>query len=374
MMALFAPRPSGQWLAAAVALGVAAVVFWWPRKAWAGAKLPTRVLAVAIVGGAALGTYSTPLGLLTVLFAPAAAFGAALLCPSGWPRLRALAGLLLAAVVVVVGTEFGGAAGLVVIVGVCVPSALSPRSGIKGRPTSHAFLIGSGVLLAVLLAWEGATEPAIRWFGAAATHGDRHGNQVALTFDDGPNDAFSPQIAAILESHGATGTFFMVGKAVDRSPATARLLLAHGHLLANHSYEHDGWRWLDPAYPELTRAEHAIKTATGVCPAFYRPPHGQRTPFVSRVVADHGMHTVLWDTSAGDWNATDPAAVVKVLLERVRPGSIIVLHDGLDGLAGKDRSVLVKALPGILDGLAAKGLHPVRLDTLLGLGGYRLDC
>ena len=86
------------------------------------------------------------------------------------------------------------------------------------------------------------------------------------------------------------------------------------------------------------------------------------------------MVMVGWDVSVGDWTTSDPALVARRVLDRVRPGSIIDLHDGLDGRVDADRTVLIAALPLILDGLAAKGLQPVRLDTLLGRAGYLSRC
>ena len=147
-----------------------------------------------------------------------------------------------------------------------------------------------------------------------------------------------------------------------------------GQLLANHSYHHDYWGWLNPSYPELDQTQDAFREDIGVCPAFFRPPHGQRTPFMLARVRDRGMHTVTWDVSARDWVETDGQAVAREILDNVRPGSIILLHDGLDGKVTADRSVLREALPLILDGLKAKGLNPVRLDELLGLPGYLEDC
>jgi peptidoglycan/xylan/chitin deacetylase (PgdA/CDA1 family) len=86
------------------------------------------------------------------------------------------------------------------------------------------------------------------------------------------------------------------------------------------------------------------------------------------------MHAVTWDVSARDWVETDGQVVAREILDNVRPGSVILLHDGLDGKVTADRSVLRVALPLILDGLKAKGLIPVRLDELLGLPGYLADC
>ena len=171
---------------------------------------------------------------------------------------------------------------------------------------------------------------------------------------------------AILDAYGVKGTFFEVGKAIDAEPQITRALYDDGQLLGNHSYHHDQWRWLDPRYPELQRTQDAFRRAIGTCPVLYRPPHGDRTPFLASVVRDHHMHMVLWSASAGDWATNDAQLVARRILAGARPGAILLLHDGLDGNPAADRQVLVRALPLILNGLRAKGLSAVRLDRLLG--------
>jgi peptidoglycan/xylan/chitin deacetylase (PgdA/CDA1 family) len=197
---------------------------------------------------------------------------------------------------------------------------------------------------------------------------------VALTFDDGPNVAFSLAVRDILDRYGVKATFFTVGRALDARPDISRALLDDGQLLGNHSYAHDYWRWLDPRYPELDRTQRAFARDLGVCPAFFRPPHGQHTPFMARAVARDHMAMVTWDVSAGDWSTQDGRLVAARVLARVRPGSIVLLHDSIDGHLTANRSVLLTALPLILDGLRARGLQPVRLDQLLGRAGYVSNC
>jgi peptidoglycan/xylan/chitin deacetylase (PgdA/CDA1 family) len=225
-----------------------------------------------------------------------------------------------------------------------------------------------------LLAWTGANDPQLSWFGPVVAHGPRDVGMVALTFDDGPNVPYSLRIAEVLESRGAQGTFFLVGKAIDEEPAAARELMDRGHLVGNHSYHHDYWRWLDPGYPELDRTQDAFERHLGVCPALYRPPHGQRTPFVSAQVASEGMRTITWDVSGLDWSLTDGDEVARRILARVQPGSIVLLHDGLDGVADADRQVVLDALPTILDGLEERGLRPVRVDELVDVPDYLPTC
>jgi peptidoglycan/xylan/chitin deacetylase (PgdA/CDA1 family) len=195
-----------------------------------------------------------------------------------------------------------------------------------------------------------------------------------LTFDDGPNATATLGVRDALDRAGVKGTFFTVGRALDARPDISRALLDDGQLLGNHSYHHDSWRWLDPRYPELARTQHAFARRLGVCPAFYRPPHGQHTPFMAFDLHRSGMTMVTWDVSAGDWATNDPSLIARRVLRKARPGSIILLHDGLDGHVGVDRSVLVRALPAIIDGLRRKGLQPVRLDVLLDRPGYLKRC
>jgi peptidoglycan/xylan/chitin deacetylase (PgdA/CDA1 family) len=222
--------------------------------------------------------------------------------------------------------------------------------------------------------WIGANSVRVGWFSPLTWHGSRSRPEVALTFDDGPSAVSTLAVRDILDRYGVKGTFFTVGKALDARPDISRALLDDGQLLGNHSYSHDYLRWLDPGYPELDRTQQAFARDLGVCPTFFRPPHGQRTPLMGRVVHRDRMAMVGWDVSAGDWATTDGALVARRVLAKVHPGSIILLHDGLDGNVSADRSVLLTALPQILDGLRARGLQPVRLDQLLGKPAYAGKC
>jgi peptidoglycan/xylan/chitin deacetylase (PgdA/CDA1 family) len=244
------------------------------------------------------------------------------------------------------------------------------RRGANPDPDARQRARVTGTVLLVAVVgfgfYVGAETPSSHWFGGGITHGSNDFRQVALTFDDGPNLTATLPIMRILDAAHLKGTFFEVGKAVDADPQITKTLYEHGQLLGNHSYHHDQWRWLDPLYPELERTQHAIQRATGACPAYYRPPHGDRTPFIARVVNDHHMRIVLWNDSSGDWSLSNPRTIARRIVRDAKPGSIIVLHDGLDGDPTVDREVLVRALPLILDGLKAKRLEVVGLDKLIG--------
>src|SRR5579862_3383972 len=247
---------------------------------------------------------------------------------------------------------------------VCAPLG---QSGEPYRPR-WLRLIGGVLVIAIIGVgcYIGAETPSVHWFGGGITHGPTNTHEVALTFDDGPNVTTTLKLMRILQAAHVTGTFFEVGKAIDKVPQITQALFEGGELLGNHSYHHDEWRWLDPRYPELARTQDAFRRAIGRCPAYYRPPHGDRTPLIAHVVNDHHMRMIMWNDSASDWDETDPRTIARRILDRVKPGSIIVLHDGLDGDVTTNRTVLVQALPMILSGLRAKHLTPVGLNQLIG--------
>lgn len=243
------------------------------------------------------------------------------------------------------------------------------------RPRVQRAILGVGVIVAVAMTlMVAATSPRVSWFGRTISHGSRAVPTVALTFDDGPNRTATLAVRDVLDQYGVKGTFFLVGSAVDAAPDIARALVDDGQLVGSHAYNHNSWDWLDPRYTELDRSLAAMRDQLGVCPAFLRPPHGYHTPFMTHHATTAGIRTVMWDTSAADWATDDADLVARRILQKVRPGSIILLHDGLDGDVTTDRTVVVRALPKILDGLAARGLRPVRLDELLGGSGYVTPC
>jgi peptidoglycan-N-acetylglucosamine deacetylase len=369
-------------LLTAVAVGVGAGAAWWTSRRLGRPRSLLAVLGGLLVVVAGWLLPQADVAFTTVLLGLGVGVGVGL-AGGAFGALRSLegaigaaAGIVALAVLVAVdgvhGTVWAGLLDGVAIALVGVVTRARPPTHTPGAVRAAA--IAAAVLTAGAVFWVGANSHTASWFGSQVAHGPRDEREVSITFDDGPDDPYTLEIARILDARGAKGTFFMVGKALDRRPDIARELREQGHLLGNHSYHHDSWRWLDPRYPELERTQRAFRRNLGVCPTFYRAPHGQHTPFLARVVGDHGMTMVGWDVSAGDWKTDDARLVARRVLDDVEPGSIIVLHDGLDGSVTADRSVLVRAMPLILDGLERRGLKPVRLDALLGERGYGDRC
>lgn len=287
----------------------------------------------------------------------------------------ALAATCITAVRLAEGRDAAMAGGAAIVTASALVSAQADRRGVAPKSRDSLLLvIGAPFVVLVTAAYVGATTPSVTWFGSLIHHGPRGGDEVAITFDDGPNPPYTLQISGILDRYGVKATFFTVGKALEARPDISKALLDDGQLLGNHSYSHDAFRWLDPRYPELEQTQAAFKRTLKVCPALYRPPHGSHTPFMARQVSDEGMKMVTWDVSAADWATSDGSLVARRVLDKVKPGSIILLHDGIDGKIGADRSVILTALPLILDGLRERGLKPVTLDRLLDVPGYVDSC
>ena len=243
-----------------------------------------------------------------------------------------------------------------------------------GRVVALVLLLGCTTLGGGLWSglWDGTAH--LSWRDHGIARGARDRPMVALTFDDGLNGDTTLAIATILEQRNARGTFFVVGQTLAEQAPVARQLIERGHLLGNHSYTHPRPSRLDIRYADLARTQAAFDQTLGRCPRYFRPPYGLHTPWLAAAAQRAGMRLAGWDVTGWDWAETDADQLATRVLGEVQPGSIVLLHDGIDGRPGADRAVLLRALPMILDGLAAKGIAPVTLDTLLGESGYLDRC
>ncbi|MFE2722228.1 polysaccharide deacetylase family protein [Kitasatospora sp. NPDC059327] len=188
---------------------------------------------------------------------------------------------------------------------------------------------------------------------------------VALTFDDGPHPRYTPQVLDVLARYAAPATFFCIGLHALAHPAVVRRISAEGHALGNHSWSHAYLPDLGPAglADQLGFTADALTHAAGGGPRpprWLRPPYGGRSPELLHTVAGLGLTTVLWDVDARDWSRPGPEAITERVLSQVRPGSVVLMHDG-----GGDRSQTVAALPAVITGLRDRGYRVVGLEELL---------
>ncbi|MFE9693042.1 polysaccharide deacetylase family protein [Micromonospora sp. NPDC005806] len=175
-------------------------------------------------------------------------------------------------------------------------------------------------------------------------------SRVALTFDDGPDPQYTPQVLALLKEYGVKATFCVVGQNAQEHPDLIEAIVADGHTLCNHSWNHDialGKRSPDAIRADLLRTSDAIRAAVPDAPiAYFRQPGGAWTPPVVSACEELGMTPLHWAVDPSDWQAPGAAKITTTVMSQTRPGSIVLMHD-----AGGDRSGTVEALQRLLPAL-----------------------
>jgi peptidoglycan/xylan/chitin deacetylase (PgdA/CDA1 family) len=183
---------------------------------------------------------------------------------------------------------------------------------------------------------------------------------VALTFDDGPTP-FTDRLLGILTANKAKATFFEIGNKVAANPAGAKRVADAGMEIGNHTWEHPNMTTLPPSDvpDQLSRANDAIATATGVTPKLWRPPGGLTDAAVNQQAAKFGLAGILWDVIPYDWiNDSNTAASRYLLMTQIKPGSVVLLHDTY--------SSTVDLVDQFIPVLKANNYHLVTVSQLLG--------
>lgn len=192
------------------------------------------------------------------------------------------------------------------------------------------------------------------------THGPRNRRVVALTFDDGPAPLTGP-ILDVLRRERVPATFFLIGQQVASGAGLVKRMLAEGHMVATHSWNHanlSGGGGL--AAGQLSSTSAAIVRATGFRPCLFRAPYGAVSPSLIALARGQGETIVQWDVDTNDWQLPGAGTIASRALA-ARSGSIVLMHDG-----GGPRSQTLAALPSIIRGLRARGYRFVTVTELLG--------
>jgi peptidoglycan/xylan/chitin deacetylase (PgdA/CDA1 family) len=221
-------------------------------------------------------------------------------------------------------------------------------------PLATGIYGGLGVAGALGLAAGGcayaALWPGSRIFGEALT-APRQPGELALTFDDGPNTAWTPKLLDVLAEHGVKATFFMLGSRAEGAPELVRRVAAEGHLIANHSWSHPNLALTvaGKVRDELVRTSAVLEEITGERVRYFRPPFGARRPVVFRIARELELTPVLWNAMTSDWSEPSGDKIAVALMARVdglhKSGwaANVVLHDGGHLMQGADRGPSVKA-------------------------------
>ena len=231
--------------------------------------------------------------------------------------------------------------------------------------------VGTAGMMAATWA-HAALRPQSQLFGRTIVAGDNP-REIALTYDDGPNDACTEALLELFDEYAVKATFFMVGRFVKQRPDLARKVHEAGHVVANHTMSHPwlAWQSARRVREELKGCQDALQDALGGQVQFFRPPHGARRPVVLRAARELGLTTVQWNAMGSDWEQISARSIVENVERDLRyahergVGGNILLHDGSDLHMGADRRATLEATRMLLERLGSQGRRFVTVDRWL---------
>ncbi|WP_257458815.1 polysaccharide deacetylase family protein [Archangium lipolyticum] len=223
------------------------------------------------------------------------------------------------------------------------------------------------VVLGLLVGlWQLSRSWTFQLFGELHARVETSEKVVALTFDDGPRPGQTEAILDILKRHGVRASFFMVGRNIERHRELAARVLAEGHQLGNHSYSHRRLIFKSPSYvrEELDRTDALLRGLGVEGELLFRAPNGKKLVVLPWLLSRSGRKHITFDVVPRDDAEQDVELLTSRVMEAVRPGSIILFHDG-----GQEKPGTVKAVDIVLGRLRAQGYRFVTVSELLALGG-----
>ena len=215
--------------------------------------------------------------------------------------------------------------------------------------------------------------PTGQWYGQTFASGIRGSKQIALTYDDGPNDPHTLKLLDVLAKHSVQATFFMIGRYVQQRPDIARAVAQAGHVIGNHTFTHPLLIFKSGAQTrtELVDCRQALEDAIGKHSNLFRPPFGGRRPATIRIARELGLQTVMWNVTGYDWNAPPAAVIEKKVARQMRGGDVILLHDGGHRALGADRAQTVIATDNLIQRYKDEGYEFVTVEEMLAVSRQR---
>jgi peptidoglycan/xylan/chitin deacetylase (PgdA/CDA1 family) len=201
-------------------------------------------------------------------------------------------------------------------------------------------------------------------FGPSVERGPKS-QRIYLTFDDGPNERATPAILETLARERVPAAFFMVGDHVRRFPSVARQV--KGHLIGNHTYTHKKLLFAGPQRirDQIEKTHAVIKSTLGSAPRAFRAPHGYRSPFLISIIVEMSYTVFGWTFGVFDTARPGAEQIRRRVRRRLRPGAIVLLHDGDGYDPNGDRMQTADALPGIIADARNAGYEFGDLSELL---------
>lgn len=228
-------------------------------------------------------------------------------------------------------------------------------------------LAGTAVAAAAGAAGYQSMAPTGQWYGRTFTGVPAATKQIALTYDDGPNDPHTLRLLEVLAKHDVRATFFLIGRYVQQRPDIAREVIRAGHIVGNHTFTHPLLIFKSDAEAreELKQCQQALADTIGEHSNLFRPPFGGRRPGTLRVARDLGLEPIMWNVTGYDWNAPPAAVIERKIANRMRGGDVILLHDGGHKQMGADRSQTVLATDHLISRYKGEGYEFVTIPKMM---------
>jgi peptidoglycan/xylan/chitin deacetylase (PgdA/CDA1 family) len=208
--------------------------------------------------------------------------------------------------------------------------------------------------------------PTGQWYGRTLARLPGGGKQIALTYDDGPNDPHTLRLLEVLARHGVRATFFMVGRFVRQRPDIARAVAQAGHVIGNHTITHPLLIFESASQTriQLLECRAALTDAVGEHSNLFRPPFGGRRPATLRIARELGLQTIMWNVTGYDWTAPPASEIEKRVVRQMRGGDVVLLHDGGYRAMGADRSQTVIATDNLIRKYREQGYEFVMVGAV----------
>jgi chitin deacetylase len=221
------------------------------------------------------------------------------------------------------------------------------------------------LLVYVIATWKLMNSRTYQVFGEIVPRVETSQKVVALTFDDGPTQQAEEILKALDEAH-IKATFFLIGKEIEQHPEEAKRILAAGHEVGNHTYQHNRMIFKSPSFmrEEVEKTDQLLREAGYEGEILFRPPNGKKLLYLPYYLRMHDRKTIMWDVEPETYPeiAKDADKIVSYTVDHVQPGSIILLHAMYDS-----RKETLKALPGIITTLKEQGYEFKTVSELIKL-------
>lgn len=188
---------------------------------------------------------------------------------------------------------------------------------------------------------------------------------VALTYDDGPNPEYTKKLVKLLDKLGVKATFFTIGKEIEAYPQVIKQLVKSGHEVGNHSYSHQKMIWKTPKFiaEEINQTDELLRQLGVENEILFRSPFGFKRLTLPYILKQQKKKNILWSLDPKDYQESNPEIIAQRILENIKPGAIILLHDG-----GGDRTATINATEIVIHKLQAQGYRFLTVSELLKTG------